>query len=231
MFVDGNVSGNSNAEAIDESFDDLEEQYPFVNEFVTGKTTTLPVEFKYVTVEKAGSEVLIKWATASELNNDFFTIEKSQDGKNFEAIGTVVGAGNSNTLLTYQFVDTNLQPGTQFYRIKQTDFDGQFDHSDIVAVSNASQSEDKNNSVTILTVGPNPFEDIFNIDFDLSAAGPVEVSLMNLNGSVVASEVIEGYTGNNRYTFNDQRGLEKGIYLLRLSQHNITSNAIRLVKR
>jgi hypothetical protein len=231
MFVDGEVSGNGDADKIDESFADMEEQYPFINDFVTGKTTTLPVEFKYVLAEKVGSHVLIKWATASELNNDFFTVEKSQDGKNFETIGTVTGAGNSNTLLTYEFVDVKPQTGTQYYRVKQTDYDGQFDHSDIVSVSNSSQIENNKNSVTILTVGPNPFEEIFNVDFDLSTAGPVEVGLMNLNGSVVASEIIEGYTGGNRYTFNDTKGLEKGIYLLRLSQHNITSKAVRLMKR
>ena len=233
LYVLGTTSGNSDAESNAQGATELENDFTEIYNYVMGysETGTLPVEFHYVKAEKNGSTVKLTWATASELNNDFFTVEKSQDSKNFEAIGTVAGAGNSNTLLTYQFTDTKLPTGTQYYRVKQTDFDGQFDYSDIVSVSNASQAEHKNSNVTILTVVPNPFEDRFNVDFDLSVAGPVEVSLIHQNGSVAASEVIEGYAGNNRYTFDDRRGLENGIYLLRLTQHNTTSKAFRLIKR
>lgn len=222
-----NTPSNSNFQNID----DLQYNDASTYHFVTGSGGTLPVDFQYVKAEKNGNTVKIMWATATELNNDFFTIEKSQDGKNFQAIGTVKGAGDSNTLLTYQFDDKNLSSTTQFYRVKQTDFDGQFDYSDIVSVSDNSQLKENNSIIDILSVVPNPFEDRITVDFELPVAGSVSISLMNMNGLVVASELLEGYEGGNRYTFEGQHGLGKGIYLLQITQNNITSKVMRVIKK
>lgn len=68
--------------------------------------------------------VQITWSTATEINNNFFTIERSTDGVNFTSIGTVQGSGNSSTVKNYSFIDNSLVNGTIFYRLKQTDFDG-----------------------------------------------------------------------------------------------------------
>ena len=79
-------------------------------------------------------KVQLIWQTASEIDNDYFTIERSEDGYNWEEISIIVGAGNSNSLLSYQTMDNAPYPGISYYRLKQTDFDGQFTHSQIVSV-------------------------------------------------------------------------------------------------
>jgi hypothetical protein len=78
--------------------------------------------------------VVLEWATGSEINNDFFTIERSLDVEHAEIIGYLDGAGNSTQTLWYSFVDQNPLPGISYYRLKQTDFDGKFEYFDWVAV-------------------------------------------------------------------------------------------------
>ncbi len=79
-------------------------------------------------------QVKLDWVTASEVNNAFYTIERSTDGVNFETVANLDGAGNSSDLLYYSFVDVSPIIGTSFYRLKQTDFNGEFDYSEIRSI-------------------------------------------------------------------------------------------------
>lgn len=190
---------------------------------------TLPVELVYFKARAAKNKAVIEWATAMELNNDFFTIERSADGKDFEQLSTIEGAGNSSIELSYSFTDDAPLAGTSYYRLKQTDFDGKFEHFKLVAVTIEAQQQNKN--LSILSVGPNPFSYDFNVEFELPEDGVVEMRLMNIQGTTVARETIEGYRGNNRYSFNDKQGLQNGTYIFHLVQNNTASKAIRLIKQ
>ena len=75
------------------------------------------------------------WETASEINNDYFTIERSLNGTDWEIITIIDGAGNSNTILAYSTLDNSPYHGVSYYRLKQTDFDGQFEYSIIRSVT------------------------------------------------------------------------------------------------
>ncbi|NMM47244.1 fibronectin type III domain-containing protein [Marinigracilibium pacificum] len=116
----------------------------------TGQEGPLPVEFAYVRAELTdnGNTVTVYWGTALEIDNDYFVIEKSTNGKNFSQIGIVEGNGNSNQLINYSFVDEDVRP-KNYYRIKQVDFNGDFDYSEIVSVF-------RNNSPVKFKVYPNP---------------------------------------------------------------------------
>ena len=81
--------------------------------------------------------VSLQWATAAEINNDYFTIQRSEDGINFTDILIVPGAGNSDHLLNYNNFDLEAISGISYYRLKQTDYDGTFTYSSIVKVSSA----------------------------------------------------------------------------------------------
>lgn len=96
----------------------------------------LPVEWLSFEARLQHPEVHLHWQTASETNNNYFTVLRSGDGHQFEAIGQLPGAGNSNQLLRYQFTDTQPMPGISYYRVRQIDFDGQTDYSQTVAVQN-----------------------------------------------------------------------------------------------
>lgn len=95
---------------------------------------TLPVELGSFKVSSFGKNVLLEWTTESEKNNDYFTIEKSMDGKNWQAVGQIDGQGNSLETMAYQFVDEEPFRGLGYYRIKQTDFDGNFEYSVIQSI-------------------------------------------------------------------------------------------------
>jgi hypothetical protein len=94
----------------------------------------LPITLLSFTARPAGPEVLLNWSTASERDNAYFTVERSRDGERFEDILTVPGAGNSLVVRHYADTDPMPHPGLSFYRLRQTDFDGQNTVSDVVSV-------------------------------------------------------------------------------------------------
>jgi hypothetical protein len=77
---------------------------------------------------------MLQWQTATEQNTREFIIERSTDGKNYDRIGSVPAAGNSNSLLDYTYTDPQPQPNTNFYRLKQVDLDGNFTYSSVRAI-------------------------------------------------------------------------------------------------
>lgn len=88
----------------------------------------LPIELLSFTYQIKNQHIILNWITASETNNDFFTIERSSDMQGWKALGNLPGAGNSNQRLSYQFSDIMPQEGISYYRLKQTDFDGKYEY-------------------------------------------------------------------------------------------------------
>lgn len=168
----------------------------------------LPIELLSFSAKNIDDrEVLLEWSTASETNNDFFTLERTLDGENFEIIGTVNGAGNSTSTLNYSFVDDNPYSGISYYRLKQTDFDGSFAFSELEAVE--IQSDDRFNlnavyasdgGVRLIYTSENPF---------------LFVEVYDMTGQLVHKKRIEN-DGNTLLHPN----IARGIYLLRLSNGN-----------
>ncbi|MFN3556064.1 MAG: hypothetical protein ACK4VN_08900 [Bacteroidales bacterium] len=124
---------------------------------VSFENNPLPIDLLYFNARAERSQVALEWATATEINNDFFTIERSSDGHNWQIIGYETGAGNSSQTLRYAYTDSNPLEGIVYYRLKQTDFDGQFEYFAPVAVSLSGarsqaeilQVETHNNRLTI----------------------------------------------------------------------------------
>jgi hypothetical protein len=94
--------------------------------FTLADITILPIELLDFQANYDGTNVNCTWATATELNNDYFTVERSVDGVNFIGIGKVKGAGTTNVQLDYAFTDDQPVTGQSYYRLKQTDFDGAY---------------------------------------------------------------------------------------------------------
>jgi len=101
----------------------------------------LPIELNSFSAEAADHSIELKWETATETNNDFFTIERSPDVQNWEIIGYVDGAGNSNRPLSYSFTDSQPLDGISYYRLKQTDYDGKYEYFGPVAVQFNSETK------------------------------------------------------------------------------------------
>lgn len=137
----------------------------------------LPVTWLTVqALDKMGS-VEVFWSTASEENNNYFVIERSLDGESWLSIGSVDGAGTSSRITNYSFLDNETVSVLTYYRIKQVDFDGQFDYSKIVVFIPGSQS--------LYTEGlyPNPNEGLFYID--LGEDEIVSLSIVDSKGSLI----------------------------------------------
>lgn len=108
----------------------------------------LPVTLTTFTATARQKSTLLNWQTASETGNYYFAVERSADGQTFTAIGEVAGAGTSQTVQEYTFTDNTPQPGTNFYRLRQVDFDGTATLSEVRAVAFAIDN--------LLRVYPNP---------------------------------------------------------------------------
>lgn len=135
----------------------------------------LPVELSSFTATKEANAIALNWTTLSEENNAGFEVERSTNGEDFEVIGHVEGAGNSIEKIDYNFMDENPANGINYYRLKQTDFDGAFEYSKIVSVEFESQVQ--------AIVFPNPMID--NLTIRADTQDKVNIRIFNLFGQIV----------------------------------------------
>lgn len=171
-------------------------------------TSTLPVElisFKCGLLNKTAAE--ITWATASEINNDHFEIERSADGTNYEYIGTIDGQLNSTQYHSYSFTDETALPGISYYRLKQVDNNTGFTYTAPCTLINGNGDDN-------ILVYPSPATHTVTLDFSLSSKKrPDTFILMNSLGKPVTAPAV--YT-NDKITM-DVTALENGIYFLELN--------------
>lgn len=145
----------------------------------------LPIELVSFLVNKRDNKVVITWRTATEINNDYFTVERSADGVRFESLGTVSGAGNSDVLRRYEYVDAHPVPGINYYRLKQTDYDGKFTYSDVVTVDFRPEGT--------VSIAPAPVRDLMTIRL-MPAEKDGAMVIYDASGRVLASRTIEAGT-------------------------------------
>jgi len=168
-------------------------------------TEPLPVSMIGFYAEKVFDGAELTWITATENNNDYFTIERSLDGIEFEAIGKVDGAGNSNVVRTYKFSDYGPLSGIVYYRIKQTDFNGEFEYSDIISLDFTIEEEP-----LMIELFPNPANEYITVRASRYFVDkPYKV--FNLMGTLVMEGRIDGVMP--RIYFDN---LQDGLYLLNI---------------
>ena len=102
----------------------------------TGSGCVLPIELEWFTGTSKEDYNLLSWVTTTEINNEYFTIEYSRDAINWIFLETIDGGGNTNTPNMYQYADYDYEPGTNYYRLSQTDFDGSIEVFEIIAILN-----------------------------------------------------------------------------------------------
>jgi hypothetical protein len=142
--------------------------------FVSHSLGTLPVAFTRYDVQKRGNAALIQWATAQEQNSRDFTIERSADGNIYSSIGSVGAAGNSSVSQTYSFTDNAPLTGKNYYRLKQSDLDGQFIYTQVKLLDFAAGSK------LVWYLSGNR-----GVEVRLSNGGNEYYSLIDINGRVL----------------------------------------------
>ncbi|HWY13023.1 MAG TPA: T9SS type A sorting domain-containing protein [Bacteroidia bacterium] len=178
--------------------------WTFVDNFCLGAgCVPLPIELTNFTNNCKGNSVELNWTTATEKDNDYFTVEKSKDAYNFFEIGRVKGAGNSNSLLKYEFTDANLQTEVSYYRIKQTDFDKSFTYSQILSSEKCKPVYDVQ-----FDIFPNPSNDQLKINSNVFSA---KIIIVNALGKII-------YESNTEYygTSLDVSQFENGLYFVQM---------------
>lgn len=152
----------------------------------------------------------LNWVTNTEKNNDYFEVEATLDGVNFETVGRVKGAGNSTKKLTYSMLDRQPLGATTYYRLKQVDFDGTVTHHDLITVTRTMKNQ--------INLFPNPVNDELTVDFNAEMDGTYILSFVGVSGNVVEHPVTLN-KGYNRLLLPTSE-LAKGFYLLKVADEN-----------
>lgn len=203
--IGGTIGGNLN-------YGDFAGDIILQNELIwsDGPVSPLPIDLLYFNARAERSLVSLEWATATEINNDFFTIERSTDGYNWQIMGYEMGAGNANQTLRYTFTDSNPLEGISYYRLKQTDFDGQFEYFAPVAVSLSGarsqaeilQVETQNNRLNIW---------ISNQD------APAQLIVANLQGRILYSGQLSAADHTQQIGVDLAQNIAGEVWVIRLS--------------
>ena len=169
-----------------------------------GVSSVLPIELGYFRGESNSQGVRLEWQTEVEINNAYFEVEHSRNGRDFKAIAYIEGAGTSTRAVKYHFQHKTPVSDINYYRLKQTDFDAAYSYSNIVSVKPTIAS------TSTVKVFPNPVSEQFSIVFD-KAEEIEQVELLSLQGQQLASR---WEAGQASYTV--PQDLVPGPYVLRV---------------
>ncbi|MDB4533279.1 T9SS type A sorting domain-containing protein [Vicingaceae bacterium] len=149
----------------------------------------------------------LKWKTATEINNDKFEIEKSLDGVLFSKLDEVQGSGNNSTITDYNYQDKYPASGITYYRLRQVDFDGKFQYSNVIAVKQSAGSE--------VSLFPNPTAGKMNLNFVSKEADNYTVTISDIF-KVIEKESFYIEKGNHVKRINSFLNITNGIYFIKI---------------
>ena len=180
------------------------------------------IELLHFKGETTDNGNVLIWTTASENEADYFTIEKSIDGNHFDAIGKVAAIGNSNTPQNYEYTDEDIQAGTTYYRLLETDTEGNTNIvSDVIALERTAD-------FAITEAFPIPTTDLINVSFQTPTNSEVSIHIYDITGRTIATQTTEATVGENTATL-DINNYPTGTYFLQISNGNKKAT-IRIVK-
>lgn len=176
----------------------------------------LPVEllnFKGEAMDKTNN---VHWQTETEINNDYFELQKSYDGTVYITLDKIQGNGNSYVLNSYSYIDESPANGITYYRLKQVDFDGSYSYSKTIAVSNIFES--------IVEFFPNPTQGKLNLNFNSLASNSYIVSVSDIS-KVLFSRELNVRQGSSSLQLDEFQDLAQGMYFI-----TVTDNSGKVIK-
>lgn len=176
----------------------------------------LPVTGLNLVVGLNENKVAINWTTITEINTNYFYVERSTDGSNYKTIGTVQAAGYSNSEKHYNSVDQLLESGTYYYRIKIIDRDGKISYSVIRSITYKQKADE-------VVIGPNPFTSHFTIR---NAKQVKQVDLYDMSGRLIITRSSNGQSTLSISTNN----LSSGVYTLKISKTDGSFSFVKMTK-
>jgi len=183
------------------------------------KNTVLPIELTSFTATCDGRSALVEWSTASERNNDYFSLERSDDAINFTEIARVAGAGNSIEQIDYSYTDYGIHGGDNYYRLVQVDYDGTRTVSDIV-VANCVDAVAEDPEVMAY---PNPFSGELTLVLDNFDNRAATIEVYDMLGKLIYTEKASA-PQNSYETILNLSNLPSGAYTVRVSTNDFVIN-------
>ena len=176
-----------------------------INDFTFNGSTALPIALSSFEATIENSIAFLSFSTASERDNDYFSIERSADATRFEAIGQVKGAGDSNESKNYTFTDDYPLPGKNYYRLRQVDFDGKFSYSKVVSVNFGNTGG--------ITLSPMPTSNELRVSLDKPSNEEGIWQVLDMSGRTMRSGTFPAETSDYQLNASD---LSEGAYVFRL---------------
>jgi hypothetical protein len=171
----------------------------------------LPVELTLFTISTIDTEILLNWSTATELNNHGFEIQRKVLDCDFSTIAFVKGQGTTTQKNEYSFADKNIDEGKYFYRLKQIDFGGKYEYSQVVEINWSPFTTYK-----LEQNYPNPFNPVTLIQYSLPKAGKVRGEVFDILGRYIKTWEVDRNTGTFAFEFNGS-DFPSGIYFYSLT--------------
>ncbi len=180
----------------------------YVDNVYFSKVAPLPVELTSFEANMMDDKVSVEWTTASEVNSDYFQVERSADGRSFQTIAKVSSNGNSAELQSYQTLDKDPFAGINYYRLTQVDFDGTEEKSNIVSVRNTSS----NSKFELMRKSINGDE--LSLEYKIAEAGTYTMAVIDISGKVISQEEVALTEGINSVS---QMISNNGVFMLVLT--------------
>ena len=190
-------------------------------------TGHIPVELASFAANVVDGFVKLDWITITEKNNYGFEVQRSVDGKSFSTVAFVNGFGTSTENHTYSYIDSDVEMGKYFYRLKQVDYNGAYSYTDIMEVNFNTPTE-----FVLEQNYPNPFNPSTTIKFGLATRSSVDLRVYNAVGEEVAVLVSGKFMESGTYQVSfDAKNLPSGTYIYRLTAgSNVLTNKMMLLK-
>ena len=191
----------------------------------TPNSQALPVELLSFSGDCNEGQVTLSWQTATEHNSDYYEVEKSRDGMNWQVLTTVEAAGNSTQLLNYGTMDAHAMEGNNYYRLTQVDIDGTSKTYDVINVSCSGTSKG------YFTAYPNPSTGTFQVILnDKQMVGTGQLRVKDTKGSELLNRTIEVKPGINMFSVTDMN-LAPGVYYIQIVQGDRATEVLKEVIR
>ena len=185
----GNINENQIVDCVDDGSTD---------------NVVLPVELLRFSGKVAASSIELEWVTVTERNNDFFTLEHSTDGEAFAEINRTVGSGDTETMKHYSYTDTEAETGVNYYRLKQTDFDGKETYFGIIQINRTAVENQPQ-------IYPNPARESVTIKFPIPVTKNFHLEIYNIFGETVMRKQVGSYAESIELNVSD---LAPGMYFV-----------------
>ena len=176
--------------------------------FSTTPASTLPVIFQSFYVNREGANIQLTWVTSQEINNQYYAVEKSTDARSWKQVAIVLGAGTTNLISKYNYTDKNVTDAVVYYRIKQTDMNGDVHYSAIRTIKNDNQSNCNIYASSKQTI---------IVDLNSEVKNNISIQVVSMNGQIIKRQNFN--QASYRLTVN-MPNVTSGVYAVQVSDGN-----------